>query len=172
ALHDLALLHGNLGRPRQRQVVCEKPRSLYDRLFREHPDVLAYRHGLAIIDVQLAGAFAQLGEHARAATTTEEAVALAPGEAVALYNGACAYCGCAEAARKDVQLPAAEREALAQRYCERAIALLKAADSEGKFFKTPKQFHLLETDSELDPLRQRDDFKRFHEELKARLENQ
>jgi serine/threonine-protein kinase len=170
ALHDLAQLHGDMGRPHQRQAVCEKARSLFAQLFRDHPDVPEYRNGLAIIGVQLASAFSQLGEHTRAAATTEEALALAPQEGMALYNGACVYCGCAAVAKGDVRRSPAEREELVERYSRRAMELLKA-NAEGQYFKTPWKIHLVETDPDLNPLRDRDDFKRFHEELKSRSGN-
>jgi tetratricopeptide (TPR) repeat protein len=99
---------------------------------------------------------AQAGQAAEAvadvAALTKEPATPGP----VLYDGACA-CSLAAAARD-----AGEREA----YAGQALALLRRARVAG-FFKDRRQIERLKKDTDLDPLRKREDFAKFVAELEA-----
>jgi serine/threonine-protein kinase len=113
-----------------------------------------------------AATFAHLGDHVRA--TTEANALTDPGAASGdtLYRAARIYALAAAAARRDAQLPEAERDPLAGRYGERAVELLAKARTAGHF-QTPANRARLANDTDLDSLRSRDDFQQMLRELKA-----
>jgi hypothetical protein len=106
---------------------------------------------------------AAAGEHTRA---TAEADALTKPETngEGLWGLAIIYARSVSAARSDSQLPLAEREALAERYGSRAVALLRKLQAEG-YFKDPDHARALRTDPDLNALRDRDDFRKLLEEV-------
>jgi hypothetical protein len=73
-----------------------------------------------------------------------------------LYNAACVYALLAAAVKDDAKLR--------ERYAARAIVLLLQAKTAG-FFKEPKQIEHFKKDTDLDGLRQRDDYQKFAAEL-------
>jgi hypothetical protein len=62
------------------------------------------------------------------------------------------------AADRDTKLPLAERDKLAAKYLDRAMDLLHEAEKQG-LFKDAHGVSGLQNDHDLDPLRQREDFK-------------
>jgi tetratricopeptide (TPR) repeat protein len=100
---------------------------------------------------------ARAGDHARAAA---EAGALAEDPAVsgdALWTLAIAYARSAQAVRSDSRLAPAERDALAESYAGRAVALLRKLHGQGTF-KEAGNAEQLRTEPGLQPLRGRADF--------------
>jgi serine/threonine protein kinase len=83
----------------------------------------------------------------------------APGNA---YDAACALSLCIPIVEKDGQLDVAKRQAAVQFYGQQAMAMLRAAVEKG--FKNAAH---MKRDTDLDPLRQRDDFKKLVAELEA-----
>ena len=111
-------------------------------------------------------ALARLNDYAKA---TEEATALTKAESVTLstlYNSACIFSLSSVAAGKDSGLSQADRETLAEDYAARAIELLGKLRLTGHF-KTKAKLDLLKQDSDLDPLRSRDNFKKLLGEIEA-----
>lgn len=107
-----------------------------------------------------AATLARAGDHVRA---TSEAKALAADPAVipdGRYNLACAYALSIEAVTADDRLPAEERERLAEQYAAASIALLKKLAEDG-YFDDVQHARTLKEDSDLDPLRERDEFLRL-----------
>jgi serine/threonine protein kinase/Flp pilus assembly protein TadD len=107
-------------------------------------------------------ALARAGEHRTAVKAVEDVLASSnqkgkmPPSGPLLYDAACVYALSATAVKNDTP----QRE----QYAARAIALLRQAMTVG-FFKDPKQVEHFKKDSDLDTLRQRDDYKKFASEL-------
>jgi hypothetical protein len=114
--------------------------------------------------LQRAFSLVKLGEHAQA---TAEANALAdqksvPGET--LYNLACVSSLSSTAVRRDPHLSPTEQDQRAEEYAARAVELLGKARAVG-YFQEPARVEHLKTDKDLDPLRDREDFKKLLAEL-------
>jgi eukaryotic-like serine/threonine-protein kinase len=111
---------------------------------------------------------AQLGEHARAVLDAEKGVPSDKPTAEALYDAAHIYALSAAKLQQDVPgnasvpLSRAQRNELAQKYTDRAMALLTQAVRKG--YKNAK---CLRTEKALEPLRTRDDFQKLLKELDA-----
>jgi hypothetical protein len=88
-------------------------------------------------------------------------------QAVYLYNAACVVSLASGAVAMDEDLAETERMQLAEKHAMRAIELLAEARTAGWFQEAEKIAHAKDTDRELDPLRERDDFKQFVKELEA-----
>ena len=78
------------------------------------------------------------------------------------YKAAGFFARCVPLAEKDDKLPEARRKELAQSYAEQALAALRQAVAKGY-----KDVAHLKSDTDLDALRQRDDFKLLLKELEA-----
>ncbi len=113
------------------------------------------------LGVWLAEALTEAGDHQRAAAAADQAVERKPEPpADGLANLACVYARSIGLARADAQRPKAEREALAQRYADRAAAVLRKLDGKG-FFRDRSHWWALATDPVLGPLRGRDDVRKM-----------
>jgi tetratricopeptide (TPR) repeat protein len=112
--------------------------------------------------LQHSAALAHAGGHPDAVKAVEEVLASSdpkvktPPSGPLLYDAACVYALSAAAVKEDAKLR--------EQYTARAIALLRQAKSAG-FFKDPKQVEHIKKDTDLDALRQRDDFQKFAAEL-------
>jgi tetratricopeptide (TPR) repeat protein len=104
-----------------------------------------------------AATLAYLGDHVGAAAEANELAGKSPAAGDVLYQAACVYALSSVAAAKDAQLPAAEREKLAERHASRALALLTQAHAAG-YFKDPAHHGQLRNDKELSSLRSREGF--------------
>jgi serine/threonine-protein kinase len=115
----------------------------------------------------LADALARAGEHARATAQAAEFDRLPALRGDDCYNLACVWSLSSAAARKDAQLPAAKQAKLAEQYAGRALDWLRKAQDAG-YFKNPAKIAHMKKDNDLDPLRPRDDFKKFLAELETK----
>src|SRR5262245_25710308 len=104
-----------------------------------------------------ADALARAGLHARAFSEANALAGLNGISGDTIYDLACACSLAAGAAKADT--------ALAEKYAARAVALLVRA-KQANFFADQRQVAHLEQDSDIDPLRQRTDYKAFLAELK------
>jgi tetratricopeptide (TPR) repeat protein len=107
-------------------------------------------------------ALAHIGEHRVAVKAVEELLSFSAQGASApsgplLYDSACVYSLSAAAVKGDAQLR--------EQYAVRAVALLRQAQH-AEFFKDPKQIENMRKDTDLDALRQREDFKKLLAEFK------
>jgi hypothetical protein len=93
---------------------------------------------------------------------------LAEGQAqpLNLYNFGYFYSRCSAVAAKDARLLPAEREKLADQYGRRAVEVLRRAQAAG-YFRDAGRLARMKEHKELDPIRDRDDFKRLVAELEA-----
>jgi hypothetical protein len=74
---------------------------------------------------------------------------------------------CVPLAETDAKLPEASRKELAKSYSDQAMEMLRQAV--GKGYKDAPN---MKKDSDLDPLRSRDDFKKWFDELEKAAEKQ
>ena len=86
-----------------------------------------------------------------------------------LYNAACLLSLASAAAAKDEDLAEADRVTLADKHAARAVALLVEDRTLG-YFKDPAKVAHMKQDTDLDPLRDRDDFKQLVKELEEDLQ--
>jgi tetratricopeptide (TPR) repeat protein len=99
------------------------------------------------------------GKHAEAAAAVAAADSSAASRG-ALYDLACVYALCSAAALRDAKLAEAERRRLSEEYASRAVAVLREAAAKG--FRDAEH---VKTDSDLDALRGRDDYRKLLAEL-------
>jgi tetratricopeptide (TPR) repeat protein len=159
ALANLAIGQTNLRQPERARGPAARAVAVAEGLVKAHPNVPEYQRELAYARVNYGVALGQLGQHTEAASLVEAAV-VTTGLGGALYNGACAYAYCSTTVGRDTKLLAAERDRLAVKYCDRAMELLKEAEKSG-IFKSAQAVSAFQTDHDLDPLRQREDFKQL-----------
>jgi hypothetical protein len=76
-----------------------------------------------------------------------------------LYDMARVYSLAVAAVGQDTKLSPADRNKAAEHYAVRAIDLLTKAEAAG-FFKTPAKLADMKKDTDIDPLRDREDFKK------------
>src|SRR5262249_28227321 len=115
-----------------------------------YPALLA-QHTRNLVETLLA-----LHDHAAAAKQAETLPRLNAGKAHATYDAACFLAHCMRLADKDPKLPEAKRKELTQAYGDRALALLRQAVRKGF-----KDLEHLKKDTDLDPLRGRNDFRKL-----------
>jgi tetratricopeptide (TPR) repeat protein len=106
-----------------------------------------------------------LGDHAGASSRADRLAALADSQGgEAAYNAGRYLARCSTLATKDQVIPAEKRSGLANEYAGRAVKHLQAAVSRG--FCDAK---LYANDTDLNPLRDRDDFKKLIADLEAKV---
>jgi serine/threonine-protein kinase len=165
-LFGLSAMTGNIRQLERARECSSRSIAIFERLVRDHPDVPGYRDRLARVYVTRAGAITQMGDYGAGLTEMERGVAIAPGDGMTCYNGACGYANGSVAARRDTKLPNAERERLAERYASRSMELLRQAKQAG-FFQALARVNSLSNDPDMAPLRERQDFKRFVQEVQS-----
>ena len=118
----------------------------------------------------------ELGNHASAAESGEKLVELKvpddqpDARGLNLYSAACLLSLASGAAAKDEDLAEADRTALVDKYAVRAMELLTEARTAGWFQEAKNIAHAKDTDADLAPLRDRDDFKQLVKELEEELQ--
>jgi serine/threonine protein kinase len=105
-------------------------------------------------------ALAYLGQHGRAVAEAEAVAREAALPAGVSYDLACAYAVASAAVTKDQKLPPTQREKLTSRCAATAMELLGKARDDG-VFRNPAAVANLKKDRDLDPLRQREDFRKL-----------
>jgi serine/threonine-protein kinase len=115
--------------------------------------------------LQRAIVLALSGDHAQAVTEAE-AIAGTNAKPAELYDTACVFSMASAEASRDRRLSERERAPLAEQHARRSIELLQRARKAG-FFETPRTFGMLKTDTDLEPLRSRDDYRKFVADLEA-----
>jgi hypothetical protein len=105
----------------------------------------------------LARTLLELGDHAAAAAeAAAELARVAFDPANDAYNAACFFAGCVALAEKDTKLTEGRRKELAKSYGDRALDALRQALAKGY-----KDAAHIKKDTDLDPLRGRDDFQKL-----------
>src|SRR5262249_6231037 len=111
-----------------------------------------------------AGTRVRQGGHAQATQEADTLAAAAPSTGEMQYPAACIYSLSVAACLADTRLSQAEQQALAEQYAGRAMALLAKAQALG-FFRTAGKREQVAKDTDLDPLRSREDFQKWLREL-------
>jgi tetratricopeptide (TPR) repeat protein len=139
------------GRPHHLAALKANPRHpSYCQHYRNHLMMLTAAHGGLL----------EPADAVRTAETCRDLGWDAPADA---YNAACFLSLCVPIAAKHDKLNAAQREEAAQFYGDTAMKLLR--DAVGKGYKDVAH---VKKDTDLDPLRQRDDFQRLIAELERK----
>ncbi len=105
----------------------------------------------------------RLGEHANAASAVEELPRLAPDELEEYLRAAAFLARCVVLAAEDTKFPETRREALGQIYARRGVELLRQA-YDRKLLRDGRELQR----HDYDPLREREDFRKLHDDLKSR----
>jgi tetratricopeptide (TPR) repeat protein len=107
----------------------------------------------------------QEGDYTRAVAELKAILASKFATHIDYYNSACVYSLASAAARKDAKLSDKEQVRIEQEYANRALDLLRQAVDKG--YRLPADVAHMKTDTDLDPLRQRDDFRKLMAGLEA-----
>jgi serine/threonine-protein kinase len=134
-----------------------------DRALQAGPGFPYYREVVRDHRQLLAATLLELGDHASAAQAADDLARVGAEPANDAYKAAACFSRCVRLAEKDTRLSNGRRQELTHAYGEQALAALRQARANGY-----KDAAHLKTDRDLDPLRQRDDFKK----LLAELENE
>jgi tetratricopeptide (TPR) repeat protein/tRNA A-37 threonylcarbamoyl transferase component Bud32 len=102
-------------------------------------------------------------DHVRAARAAAKLIAILPRQYHHTYAAACLNSRCVPLALKDPALTAEQRRALAEQYAARAVTQVRMTIQEG--FRDPV---FIKKDPDLDPIRQREDFKKILAELEKK----
>jgi tetratricopeptide (TPR) repeat protein len=123
------------------------------------------RARIMLLDTRInrAAVLAKLGDHERATEEAEAAVRQGDLRAVHVYNAACAFSLASTAADHDTKLSPTDRNRLTARYADRAMHYLRQAIAKG--WRNPS---VIKEDSDLDPLRAREDFQKLLADLEAK----
>ena len=111
----------------------------------------------------MTGTNACLKDHAGALRAAERIRALGWNPPSDAYDAACSVANCITIAQRHAWLDAAQRKAAVQFYAEQAMALLRDAVAKGW-----KDVAQMKKDTDLDGLRQREDFQQLLNELETR----
>ncbi|HEY2785464.1 MAG TPA: hypothetical protein VGJ05_10865, partial [Fimbriiglobus sp.] len=104
-----------------------------------------------------------LGDHAVASLYPDRLAALADPKGMNAYNAGCFLARCSDLATRDQTIPTEARSVLANEYAGRAVKHLRTAVSRG--FRDPNVYA---TDTDLNSLRDRDEFKKLLADLAAK----
>jgi hypothetical protein len=104
--------------------------------------------------------YGHAGDHAQAVAEVDEWAKGKSLSALDLYDLACVYSLASAGVRQDMKLNSADRNKAAAHYAVRAIDFLTKAEAAG-YFKPSASFGHLKKDTDLDPLRDREDFKKL-----------
>src|SRR5262249_2952185 len=118
----------------------------------------AYRENLSVLSETLL----QLGDYFAAVPAAHKLAELALEPITDTYNASCTLSRCVALALKDSSLSESRRKELAQNYASQAMALLRQAVAKGY-----KDVAHMKKDTDLDPIRGREDFKKLVAELEV-----
>jgi serine/threonine protein kinase/tetratricopeptide (TPR) repeat protein len=143
-------------------ALLEQARAHRQAALKDSPGNAIYRQNYREDLMALAESFIALADHVRLAATAEELSGIAYEPANDNYNAACFLCRCVKLAEQDGQLAEAKRSEYSQNYADRAMAVLRQAVARGY----TDAAHMKE-DSDLEPLRAREDFKKLLADLES-----
>ncbi len=173
--HSLAVTHKALGQTEEAIELYNKSILIKEQLVKDHPNTPKYTADLARTYYSLVGAQMAGGktDHVGAAEMGEKLVQLEfPDDQSVqrsrhLYNAACLLSLALGAAVRDEDLTEADRMTLVEKYAVRSMELLTEARNAGWFQRARNIAHAKATDTDLDPLRNRADFKQFLKDLES-----
>jgi hypothetical protein len=137
-------------------VEALKGRSDFEQLRKELED----RHVNAVMDPKAV----RNGLNELAIRQAEEMAKKQKDKADLAYRAACVCAAAIEGVKKTPWLAPTQAQQLTDRYATRAMVMLRQAESAG-FFRQPANLTRLKADKNLEPLRERDDFKKWLTQL-------
>lgn len=146
----------DLGRREEAGAAYRKALALFEGLARDFPAIPEYRQELVQVQVKHSVFLARMGKHTKAVA---EANVLAEPQGVkasTLYSLSCVFSLCSAAVKIDAKL--------ADQYATRGVELLRQAVAKGF-----KDVTYIKKDTDLDPLRSRDDFKKLLSDLEKAI---
>jgi uncharacterized protein (TIGR02996 family) len=162
-LVSIALLRNAVNDWGEARKLLEQARPHHEAALKARPhDVIYnrfYRNNLAALSTSLLG----LGNHAAAAETARKLVEGAFEIQNNRYDAARIFSRCVPLAEKDTKLSEAKREGLFRTYADEAMDFLGQAIVEGYI-----DAGHMKKDTDLDPIRKREDFKKLIAELEAK----
>jgi serine/threonine-protein kinase len=164
---NIAILYKQTRQPALAREKFEEALLLREALVKAHPEVTELQKSLDAIRLEYAGTLAMLGEHARAVQDAASLLEKSRDAESLLYDAACVYSLASAAAAKDAKLPPPEQGKMAQQYAARSVELLRQAVDKGY-----TDIKHIKEDTDLDPIRRREDFQKVLQELEARLKAQ
>jgi serine/threonine-protein kinase len=161
---SVATTYSNARVSKRVHELYENVRRISERLASEHPDIPQFAENRCLIEMLLQIDLALAGEHVRAVASAAEIAARVPWSGSAMLYAASCFAVASEAALRDRGLSALDQKRQAERYLDRAMDYLRAAQKTG-IFDQPYFSRGLRTDPDLAPLRKRDDFKKLVDEV-------
>jgi serine/threonine-protein kinase len=149
-----------LGRPAEALSSSAQALAIREKLAREHAGAPRFQKELTSTRLGRAMARAQVGEYEPAAAEAQGLAGNAAGSGSMLYQAACVFSRRVPAAGRDEKLAPDDRARRAEEYARRALAFLERARRAGHF-RARAEIDMLTKSSDLAPLRERDDFRRF-----------
>jgi serine/threonine protein kinase/tetratricopeptide (TPR) repeat protein len=157
---SLATLNNDAKNYAAARKLLERARPYNRRALTANPKNPIYLSSFSFNRGAMCAALVGLGEHTAAAAEAQELARVGFDPAEDCYNAACYMSRCVPLAGKDASLLQAERKELARRYSDRAMDFLRQAVKAGW-----KDARHIRKDTDLDPLRGREDFRKLVEEL-------
>jgi tetratricopeptide (TPR) repeat protein/tRNA A-37 threonylcarbamoyl transferase component Bud32 len=160
SLVNLAVLAHGRGDVAATRHLLEEAVPHHEAALKANPRSPLYRAFFRNNSRALADTCLHLGDHAAAAAAADRLAGVGVDPPHDLYDAAGFLARCAQLAAKDDKLPAARRQELAKAHADRALAALRQAVARGY-----KDVAHLKKDPDLDPLRDRADFRRLLADL-------
>jgi serine/threonine-protein kinase len=142
----------------------QRAQKIFEQLSTAHQEIRVYGDWLTRARVGVAMILALQGNYQRGVDDVGEIDEQIVTDRLARYTVACFWSIACGAAGRDKRLAQAERDRLIEGYAARALIWLAHARDAGNF--GPLNSDRLEKDPDLEPIRDRDDFKKFLAELK------
>jgi tetratricopeptide (TPR) repeat protein len=165
--NDLANALGNLAGLKiatkehaEAKKLLEQARPHHEAALKVNPNHPTYREHARNHGMKLCMALVGLGDHAGASAQADQLVRQPYDPASDYYNVACIAADCVRLAQDEAKLPQPARDKFAKTYADKAMAYLRQAVAHG--FDDAEH---LSKDTDLHPLRGRDDFKELLREL-------
>jgi hypothetical protein len=162
-LVNLAKSKNNAGKHTEARDLLVKARRYHEQVLAANPANPGYRRFFRNNLEELCPALLGLADHAATAAAAEELARFAYEPGPDAYNAACFTARCIPLVAKDARVGEAQRHDLARRYADRAVELLRQAVRHGWLDAVQTR-----KDSDLDPLRNRDDFRELVAELEEK----
>jgi serine/threonine-protein kinase len=177
-LHQLGSVYRDTRQLDRADEAYRKASTLAERLFRDHPDVPGHRLNLATLWHARGYLYYNNDRFEDAQPLMEKAIAISqdlvrdyrdvPAYRQELgatyYDTACLYSLWTKHVGKDATLPTPVKQKLQKQLPTEAIAFLRKAQGTGHF-KKKEMLETLKKDTDLEPLRSRDDYKKLFSEL-------
>jgi serine/threonine-protein kinase len=168
--NGLACALGNLAELQRQRHEYAQAKALLDQALPHHRAALRsnpknpeYREGYRNNQENLGQTLVGAGEHAAAAEGARELARFGFQPFEDCYTAACILSRCVPLSQADAKLEETTRQTLAQKYADEAVTLLREALAKGY-----KDAAHMKKDTDLDPLRKRDDFQKLLAELEAK----